>query len=380
MAAVKPITELTTAPDGCFAFVESSVNVSIVYDTPSGQAEYTNFEAFSHPDGTLIRFPNMPISGGTPWSMRVVVDSGNATLLHWHTYEQNYESWENLPLRPHQFLGFLKSVDTKIINHANRVVSAENRCDDTMYGPRMYFPTDGIKPTPLDFSLVKESNFGGFFPILNVNGIAHVTSQIVPGIDMTWRNWPVVTLVSRTLSGMLRQISEWRDLYIAGIATEDFAEDAAAFFENLGISESMIDELKNSEVPMPVERFMRGYGDPRHGFSETGNLPESIKNHLKKQLRYATLSSLEKQHPLHPQIDEALKLEEKKTQQEALLVFIFNRMPSGTDPDTVTPQMVLDCADNYGQYALSQLPAPETYEYPMIEKARMAAKYFYAIR
>ena len=376
---VKPIDQLSAAPDGCFAFVGKTNSVTIVYDTPDGEVEYVDFEAFSHDAGTVLRFPNVPLYGQTAWSMRVVLDGGASQLLHWNVYEDNYESWENVELRPHQFLGFLKSVDTKVINHSTRVVSAENRCDDKMYGPRMYFPSDGIKATPMDFSLVKESNFGGFTPLLNVNGVAHVTFQAVGKIGMTWRNWPVVTLVARTLSGQLRLLVEWRELHLAGLTTtEDYAADAVKFLDDLGVTEDMMNELKETEVPMPVERYMRGYGNPRHGFSETGVLPDSMKSHFKRQLRYKTLSVLEAQHPERPAIAEDLKRAEKKMQQEALLIFIVNRMP-GADPATVTTTMIRDCVDCEGVYSLHPLPPPISVDFPMIQRARMAARYFDAI-
>ena len=373
---VKPISELSIAPDGCFAFIDySAESVSVVYDTPAGESEYLDFEAFSHEIGTLLRFQSIPTFGQTAWSMRVVTDSGDSQLLHWNVYEDNFDAWENIELLPHQFLGFLKSVDTKVINHSTRLVAADNRCDDTMYGPRIYFPTDGIKPSPLDFSLAKQSTLGGFVPLLNVNGVAHITSQSIHKIGMTWRNWPAVTLVSRTLSGTLRLLAEWRDLQIAGLATEDFAKDAVVFLDTLGITEEMIAELKEAEVPMPVERFMRGYGNPRHGFSETGNLPSSIKTHLKKQLRYKTLSALEAQHPSHPIVLATLKSTERKLQQEAVLVFVVNRMP-GIDPETVTAQMIKDCINGEGQFSMQMIPPPRPIDFPMIEKARLAARYF----
>jgi hypothetical protein len=126
---------------------------------------------------------------------------------------------------------------------------------------------------------------------------------------------------------MLRQLCEWKYLYEEGIATEDYAEKAHLFIEALGLTEEMIEELKNSEIPMPTERFMKGYGDPRHGFNETGNLPLSIKNHLKKQLFYNTLSSLESQHPSHPQIEQNLKNEEKEFNEKNAMTYARIRIP-----------------------------------------------------
>ena len=341
MVQVKNIDELTSSDENYFAFVETtSQEIQVSYLAPDGRAEYEDYEAYSHPAGTVIKFHKLPEFGFTPWSIRVT-DSDNATfLLQWVNYEDTFEAWENLPMDPHSFLSFMKSKDLRT-DHKGRVLDVNRRCDSQMYGPMIaYFPKDGVKPTSMDLSVVKNYNAALFRPVVNISGTAHITVLNFRGIDMTWRNWPIVTLSAKTLSGCLRQVVEWRDLYVAGLSEEQVAEDANSFINELGITEQMIADLKQSEVPMPVERFMRGYGTPRHGFSETGVLPQSLKNHLKKQLVYRTLSMLEAQHPLHPQIDANIKQQELQKQQTAILDFVYQVMPAGTNIDEVTTESI----------------------------------------
>lgn len=372
MVSVRPISELTTAPEGCFAFVGKCTSLSIKYLYPGGVGERDGFEAFSHEDGTVIRFEKIPQSGNTAWSMTAVLDTGEEFMLQLPVYEENYDFWENKPLRPHEFLGFLNSVE--MTDDPNRPVDVGNRCDRGMYGPRIYYPTDGIKPGPMDFSLLSRS-FTSLAPMLNVNGVAHITSQYVDGIDMSWRNWPLVTLTGRTLSGMLRQLCEWRELYLSGIAKEDYAEDACLFIDGLGITEEMINELKEAEVPMPTERFMMGYGNPRHGFSETGNLPLSLKNHLKKQLFYRNLSSMESQHPSMPQISQSLKSEERALHQKNILLFATRRMPQVRLED-ITPQKVYDCTYMRNEFSGIGMMKPLEIDIPIMSLGMQAARFF----
>jgi hypothetical protein len=372
MVSVKPISELRIAEDGCFAFVGLCSSLSITYEHPGGIGEREDFEAFGHENGTIIRFDKMATTAGTSWSLTAVLDSGEEYLLHLPAYEENYNFWENTPTRAHEFLGFLDSVEITTNTDSNRALSIDGRCDVGMYGPRLHYVTDGIKPTQVDFSLIDNAFISS--PMISINGISHINSQYVNKIDMSWRNWPCVTLTAKTLSGMLRQLCEWRDLYLAEISTEYYAEDAAIFIDRLGITEEMIKELKESEVSMPTERFMKGYGDPRHGFSETGNLPISIKNHLKKQLFYRTLSSLEAQHPEHPSIDKALKDEEKAMHQIDILRFAHIRMPNVKIED-ITTQKIYDCAYQKGEFKYVS-PAPLDIDIPLVLKAVRAARFF----
>lgn len=372
MVSVKNISELTTAQNGCFALVGPCSSLYIKYDSPSGGGEKNGFDAFRHELGTIIRFEQIPQTGNTAWSLTAVLDSGEEFLLQLPVYEENYDFWENRPIRAHEFLGFLKSVE--MFDDPNRHVDVGARCDRGMYGPRMYHPSDGIKQTPIDVSLLGR-NFTSLIPMINICGVGHITSQYVDGIDMSWRNWPAVTLTGKTLSGMLRQLCEWRELYIAGIALDDYAEDACVFIERLGITEEMIQELKESEVPMPTERFMRGYGNPRHGFSESGNLPLSIKNHLKKQLFYRDLSTLEAHHPSNPEIDESLKREERAFHQENLLKFSLRRMPQ-IPVEEITTQKVYDCIYMRGEFSGIGMMKPLEVDLPIVSSGLRAARFF----
>jgi hypothetical protein len=347
MVSVRPISELTVAPDGCFAFVGPCSSLTIKYEHPGGFGERQDFKAFAHPSGTIIRIEKTYLEQTSAWGLTAVLDTGEEYVLHLPSYEENYDFWENRPLRAHEFLGFLDSVAINSGTDANRALTVDGRCDAGMYGPRLHDVTDGIKPTPVDFSLFSSVFVGS--PMLNINGVSHVTSQYIHGIDMSWRNWPCVTLAAKTLSGMLRQLCEWRDLYLAELTSEYYAEKAYLFIEALGITEEMIQELKESEVMMPTERFMRGYGNPRHGFVETGNLPSSIRNHLKKHLFYNTLSSLEAQHPSHPEIEQDLKTEEKEINQNNIAFYVNETIPT-TPLSEVTTQDIYDSCFARGKY------------------------------
>lgn len=381
MATVKPIQELAVANEGCFAFfAERSQEISITYEHPDGVRQYTDFDAFDHPNGTIVRFPREPEFGFTPWNLFVALSSGNTFLLQWGAYEDNFESWENLPLPPHSFLAFMKSRDIREAEGA-RVLASHRRCDNQTYGPSVgYFPRDGIKPTSMDLSIIKNYNASLFRPVVSANSVAHITHFNFHSIYMSWRNWPIVSLAARTLAGSLRQTAEWRDLYLSGLSNDSVAADANEFFIRLGITEDMIDELKQTEVMMPVERFMRGHGDARHGFSETGILPSSLKTHLKRQLTYKTLSSLESQHPDRPVISSALKEQELLTQRESILLYIANCMPEVEDMYAVSIDEV------YRKLrGIRNQDEPRTADGPIhplnksfAEKAIDAARYFYA--
>jgi len=337
MVQVKNISQLNIEEQNYFGFVGyHSAEITITALAPDGEFEYLDFEAYSHTQGTLIKFNKLPEFGYTPWSMKIIGSSGEEEPMQWVNYEDSFDIWENRETEPHSFLSFMKSQDMRAtLNH--RVVDVSRRCDSNMFGPAVgYFPQDGIKPTSMDLEVIKNYNAALFRPVVNVSGIAHITNINFRGIGMTWRNWPIVTLSAKTLSGCLRQVIEWRDLRVAGLSNDQIAIDALNFVEQLKITQEMIDELKQTEVRMPVERFMLGYGNPRHGFSETGILPESIKALFAKQVVYRTLSTLETKHPLHPQFSSEIKTTEKQRQQNYIIEFVSKVMPGTISVEQIT--------------------------------------------
>jgi hypothetical protein len=124
---------------------------------------------------------------------------------------------------------------------------------------------------------------------------------------------------------------------------------------------------------MPTERFMKGYGNPRHGFVETGNLPTTIKDHLKKQLFYRTLSSLGAQHPYHPEFLETLKEQEKEINLKNLLEYRRVRIPE-VSIDELTTQEVYDSHYGQGKYRGVTLP-PFGHEIEIAWKGLQAARF-----
>lgn len=358
MVSVKSLSELTIAPDGCFAFVDSTQKVSINYDSPSGKVEYTDFEAFSHPNGTILRFGSCAFDGPTPWSLNVVLDD-KVTILQWPTYEEDYDTWENIERTQHSFIAFMRSADMGAHNKNSTLIDPETRCDNNGYGPLPYSTTDGIKPTVMDFNFAAKMTAGrDTRPIISVNGSFHINTMYAHGINQSWRNWPMVTLVAKTLSGAIRQLAAWKDLYLAGISTDDFARDADYFFEVFGITDSMIEELKETEVVMPTERFFLGYGNPRHGFTETGVLPDSIKNQLTKNIRYRTLSVLEKKHPSKPAISSILKEQERSVQLKKILKWFYMFKPSVPQDEMSTELILGDLHNNdRGRHIISPISA-----------------------
>jgi hypothetical protein len=347
MVSVISIDQFTLKDNPCYACVPACEEITLSYVHPNGIEEYTDYIAYSLDNVTLIAFNDLP-NASDPYSLNITTNTGEEYIIQFNLYERDMNELNNSVNKPHQFFSFLKPVHVKSESIIG-LVSLDERCDIDKYGPRVYDVSDGISEAPMDYSMMA-GNLKDFRVIYSINGVGYISVQEVWPIAMQWRNWPIVTGVSKTFSGMIKLISEWKTLHDSNLSTEEIAEGAASFLNLAGFSESMLNELNETEVMMPVARFINGHADARHGFSETGILPNSILQMIKDQSRYETLTSLEINHPLHPQIPQWVKAEEKKKMDNFLLKYVLISMPQ-TDPEDVTIDQISESLDffNNGQ-------------------------------
>lgn len=334
MATVKDFSEFQINTDTqCYAFLSPTQNISIYSKQPNGDIEITDFEAFSVSGGTLIVFDNY-FDHQFKYCYTAVLDNGIEQTFQGHTLESiNTEMFDIGREKPHKFFALFDSVDINV--NPAEVIKNKDRCDIGVYAPRGFLLNDGIKETSYDPEVFKAANYKNFQPILSLNGVLHIFVQEIWPINMTWRNWPIVTGVSKTLSGAFKLMSEWAYLYDNGMSEEKIAHNSSAFIKEIGITPEMISELNEIQVDMPVFRFINGYGDARHGFSEVNQLPESINNLIKSQVMYMSLASLSKHHPEHPVFDEELKKTELEETMKNIYSYSLIAFPT-IDPSDVS--------------------------------------------
>lgn len=331
MVSVSNFSDFVGKASGCYALVPTCSTVDIFLDTPSGRVSIDGYDAYLIPEGTLLSFDKID-RAASEWSYDVVLDGENHHTLQWQTFEEVYEPLTGKEPRPHQFLSFLKSVDTGT-HSLNGLV--EDRCDMGSFGPTTYHLQDGINESTFDPTMLKPGSLKDYRTVLSVNGVAHISIQEVWPIYMSWRNWPMVCGVSKTMTGMLKQISEWASLYEAGLSSDDIARDAASFIQQLGITEEMISQINEVQEDMAVFRFMKGALDARHGYNEVLELPSDVENMLRAQMRFETLSALSKNHPSHPVFESSLLEVEVLDIEQYLYSFVLMAFPD-REPESVS--------------------------------------------
>ena len=347
MVSVVSISEFIIKSNPCYAAIPACETVTLTYVHPDGVEEFTDYIAYALGDCTIIAFNDLP-NASDPYSLEAVTNTGEKYIIQFNLYERDMNELNGVNIKPHQFFSFLKPVHVKSEEIVG-LVALNDRCDIDKYGPRIYDISDGISQESMDYSMMA-GNLKDFRVVYSINGVGYISVQEVWPIAMKWRNWPVVVGVSKTFSGMIKLLSEWKAAYEVGLSNEEIAKGAKDLLDQSGITETMISELEELETTMPIKRFFSGQSDARHGFSENGILPNSIKQLIIDQSRYETLTSLGLNNSLLPEIPQWIKDEEKKKMDNYLLKYVLIAMPE-INPDDVTLEQISESLDffNNGQ-------------------------------
>jgi hypothetical protein len=177
---------------------------------------------------------------------------------------------------------------------------------------------DGVHSYAFDKEKVSDRNVTSFTTILSVLGDCHLV-VFTSKNDLGFGDYPMVTSWSSSLFGCLKMIEEW-----SGVSKEPFlntepqAVKANIFIEKTGMTEDILDEIRNNQISMSVYSYITNPDDCRIYNRENVILPEKVKKWIKSRLRYRTLSSLLLHNPTKFSINNSILEVEKKVLEEEL--------------------------------------------------------------
>ena len=135
----------------------------------------------------------------------------------------------------------------------------------------------------------------------------------VSGVGTSYREWPAVSGISKTLMGCMKLIVEWASLVDEPFnITDEIALDAKQYLEALKMPLEVVKEISEYQEDMPVYRYLSGVKNPRNNFIEQTVVSPLFLKWLKTQLRYLSLNALVANIENTPTIDENILRQEKE--------------------------------------------------------------------
>lgn len=305
----------------CYYSLETTEPFSIWTQTPAGNVEYTNYDLFKADSKTIIAFKHFSMSK-TEYNY-IIKFADDEQVLQWACYEHIYEHVNATKTTTDGVYTIMNSVsvpDLMKSNH-NPLLPYADRCDTDTYGVVAYKLTDGVSPEHIDSQAFNGQTIKLTFPMFNSLGAAHIVFFKVKDVGTSYRDWPVVTAISKTLAGCFKLMTEWSSLTGQPFNdTDEIAVDCNNFINNLDIDQAIINEINEQQSDMPIYRFLKGEPDPRHELDETLTCGPLLTNWIKTNVRYKSLNALVANVPNPPAIDTAVLKAEHQDIVSAIFV------------------------------------------------------------
>lgn len=321
----------------CYYALKSLLDFTIFRRTPDGDVEYVSYDVFQADDYQIIAFYRFDISH-TDYNY-VLVNSEGETVVQWIPYEHFYGYIEQPSRHPEDdTFTFYNSVSMEQQVSSNEFVAwdYENRCETHLYMAVGYKVQDGVKPFMVDLEKFNNSNVLKATSLISVAGTASISYLKVANVGTSYRDWPAVVGMSKTLMGCMKLAIEWASLADEPFnCTDELVLDAKAFFELMDFPQEVIDEINEYQEDMPVYRYFAGVEDARHSFIEQTDIPPLFLKWLKSHLRYLSLDALVSNMENPPNIDTDVLVHERNQFEETLYA-AAHRYSNNEDSMTVS--------------------------------------------
>jgi hypothetical protein len=342
---MKNTSQINPSIYGCY-YIHPSLDLFALYlRTPEGDVEYTNYDLFTADDKTIIAFKHFEIAK-TEYNYLLVSD-GKESIVQWTPFEYVSKHLNQTEIEDTDIFCILNSVSVpNLIDTTPHKLGLpyEERCDLANYGAIEYDLIDGDKEFVMDPSSINMQTIKFILPILNVTGVQYIEYFRVEGMGTSYRDWPAVAGVAKTLMGAMKLIIEWASLANDPFNLDDeMVTDSNNFLEALELGQEVIDEISEYQEDMPVYRYLKNVNDARHNFEESCIVSPLFRNWLLAKFRYVSLNSLVANYPEVINIDN-LVLETENTAIETVIHETCEILQ--LDSETMTAATLLEYIDN----------------------------------
>jgi hypothetical protein len=277
--------------------------------TPSGNIEYTEYDTFTSADKTIIAFRELdPYSGDFNY---VLVCDNEESIIDAICYDDILQHLSKDGIKEEDMYCVMSSKVMTPATANKDAVDFVDRCDAGKYGPVQFPLEDGVRPTVTDTELFQ--HISKIAVMLGAGGVGHVVYGAVPNLDDSFRDWPAVSGVAKTLMGVMKLIIEWASLTESPFnSNNEVSLTCKNYIDTLQIPVNVLNEISEYQEDMPVYRYLQNQTNSRRGFIEQPTLSPLFSDWVKSTHRYRTLSALVHNHPSPPAVPEEILLLEKQ--------------------------------------------------------------------
>lgn len=294
---MRNISEINLSLYCSYFLTEENSDVILCFNTSNGlvNVDKNEYDTFATEAGTIIAFKELNIG-----IQNYVYTSGSNRKYIQNVFYEHFQEIFNQHIGENLVLySFMKSIEIPNKEEYTRQDGSLPddfvRCDYNKFGSIPFYPA--LNP----LSITKIIN------ILDVCGTGHLLWICTKNTENPNRDSQSVNTGGRTLTGAIKGIYEWSEVYKSPFNNKESISKAANdFLEELQIPENVLNDIISTQVDMRVSRYLKGETRQVYSFDENTETPESLKNFMNSRCKYRSLYQLVNNHPRKNELSESI--------------------------------------------------------------------------
>jgi hypothetical protein len=301
---MKNISEIDPSLYVSYFLTEESGDVILKFNTSIGlvDIDIDDYDTFSTEVGTLIAFKKFH-SGIHNYVYFAGLDKKYFQNLAYEFFQEHFNRQKDGFWVVYSFLSSVE-IPAKGESSLTENYMPEDfvRCDYNMLGVRPFYPLQN------KLSIKKVAN------LMDVAGVGHILCTFSNNTEGPNNNSQQMNGNATTLTGVLKTIYEWSEVYNPPFSNQEPISKAAHdFLDEIGIPENVLTDIINSQGDMKVARYLKGETRQAYDIDENIETPESLVLFMNNRCKYSYLSNIKSNHQNGFAIPDAVIAKEKES-------------------------------------------------------------------
>jgi hypothetical protein len=284
---MKNISEIEPSLYVSYFLTEENGDIVLKFNTSIGLVDIdtNDYDTFSTEVGTLIAFKKFH-SGIHNYVYFSDLDKKIFQNLSYEHFQEHFNRQKD------QFWVVYSFLDSVVVPPRGEEQSTYNFIPDSFV--RCDYGMLGVKPFYL---LPNRLSIKKTVSLMDVAGVGHLLCTFTSDLENPNKDSQGANANAETLSGALKTIYEWSEVYKSPFNNQEpIAKAAHDFLNEIGMPENVLTDIVNSQGDMKVARYLKGETRQIYDIEENSETPESLKLFMNNRCKYSYLFNMKHSH------------------------------------------------------------------------------------
>jgi hypothetical protein len=287
MVRMKNISEIEPILYTSYFLTEEDGDIILKFNTSIGLVDIdaNDYDTFSTEVGTLIAFKKFH-SGVHNYVYFSGLEKKNFQNISYESFQEHFDRQID------EFFVVYSFLDSSVVPARDNQSLAYNFIPDSFV--RCDYGMLGVKPfylLPNRLSIKRTAS------LMDIAGVGHLLCTFTDNTENPNKDSQGANANARTLTGALKTIYEWSEVYKPPFSNQEpIAKAAYDFLNEIGMPEDVLADIINSQGDMKVARYLKGETRQVYDIDENTQTPDSLKKFINNRCKYSYLFNMKNSH------------------------------------------------------------------------------------